>query len=186
MALSIVLRLKNIVRFGLCLMILTAGQTATAGSLVTLANKDEFSAQQHWSPFACLSTVIYFEARSESTKGQTAVGHVVLNRVDGKGHPNTVCGVVYENSHKKNRCQFSFACDGKKEVIKERAAFLKAQRIARTLLSCNSSCRKTRNKPGSIASSTHFHTSDVSPSWSRKFLITGSIGRHIFYSASRS
>ena len=167
-------------------MFLAAGQTASASSLITLASKDEFSAQQHWSPFTCLSRVIYFEARSETIKGQTAVGQVVLNRVDGKAHPNTVCGVVYENSHKKNRCQFSFACDGKKEVIKERAAFLLAQHVARTLLTCDVDCRKTRKTPGSITSSTHYHTTDVSPSWSRKFLITGSIGRHIFYSADRS
>ena len=63
----------------------------------------------------CLANAIYFEARGETLRGQAAVAQVVLNRVRNPAYPETICGVVYQNQNLKNRCQFSFACDGKKD-----------------------------------------------------------------------
>ena len=40
--------------------------------------------------------------------GQIAVAQVILNRVTSRKYPNTICGVVYQNAHMANRCQFSF------------------------------------------------------------------------------
>ena len=60
----------------------------------------------------CLATALYFEARSEPIKGQLAVAQVIMNRVRSSYFTDTVCGVVYEGAHKRNSCQFSFACDG--------------------------------------------------------------------------
>ena len=62
----------------------------------------------------CLAEAIYFEARGEVEEGQVAVAQVVLNRVKNPSYPDSICGVVYQNKHKRNRCQFSYACDGKK------------------------------------------------------------------------
>ena len=45
----------------------------------------------------CLSTVVYHEARGEDVIGQMAVAHVVLNRVNSKRYPDSVCGVVYQS-----------------------------------------------------------------------------------------
>src|SRR5690606_4966325 len=78
----------------------------------------------------CLATAIYFEARGESLKGQAAVAQVVLNRVRNPAYPSTVCGVVYQNQHLRNRCQFSFACDGRKDRITSPAHYKVAQEIA--------------------------------------------------------
>ena len=75
----------------------------------------------------CLATGIYFESRGESTKGQAAVAQVILNRVKNPSYPNTVCGVVYQNDHWRNRCQFSFDCDGIKDRITEPYHWRKAQ-----------------------------------------------------------
>ena len=67
----------------------------------------------------CMAKNIYFEAAIESTAGQLAVAQVTLNRVKSKHYPNTVCEVVYEGPHhasghpKRDRCQFSWYCDGK-------------------------------------------------------------------------
>ena len=44
----------------------------------------------------CLAKNIYFEAKSESFVGQSAVALVVLNRVKDKRYPDSVCAVVYE------------------------------------------------------------------------------------------
>ena len=69
--------------------------------------KSAFSAAQQ----RCLAEGIYFEARGEPVSGQAAVSQVILNRVRNPHYPNTICGVVYQNKHWRNRCQFSFACD---------------------------------------------------------------------------
>ena len=42
----------------------------------------------------CLAEAIYFEARGEPIEGQVAVAEVVLNRVDDRRYPKTVCGVT--------------------------------------------------------------------------------------------
>src|SRR5262249_59218925 len=48
----------------------------------------------------CLTDAIYFEARGEPVRGQIAVAQVVMNRVFSGYYPNTVCGAVYQNSHR--------------------------------------------------------------------------------------
>ena len=42
----------------------------------------------------CLATAIYHEANAESVKGQIAVANVIMNRVESKDFPNSVCGVI--------------------------------------------------------------------------------------------
>ncbi len=42
----------------------------------------------------CLARVMYFESIRSSDEGMLAVGTVVMNRVQSKKYPNTVCGVV--------------------------------------------------------------------------------------------
>jgi N-acetylmuramoyl-L-alanine amidase len=54
----------------------------------------------------CLAQALYHEARGETELGRIAVAQVILNRVRAKVYPDTICGVVYENRHMKNRCQF--------------------------------------------------------------------------------
>ena len=49
----------------------------------------------------CLAEAIYFEARGEAVRGQMAVAQVVLNRAFSGKYPNTVCGVVYQNAHRR-------------------------------------------------------------------------------------
>ena len=75
----------------------------------------------------CLAQNIYFEARDQPTVGQMAVAYVVLNRVHHPAWPDTVCDVIREGptySWKqdypiRNRCQFSWYCDGKPDVPKD-------------------------------------------------------------------
>lgn len=47
----------------------------------------------------CMARAVYHEARGEPNAGQSAVAHVILNRVadqkNGHYHPDTICGVVY-------------------------------------------------------------------------------------------
>ena len=84
--------------------------------------------------WTCLTEAIYFEARSETLRGQVAVAEVILNRVDSRKYPNTVCKVVNQGASKKNACQFSYNCDGKTEKMTERGARERAGKIARALM----------------------------------------------------
>lgn len=125
----------------------------------------------------CLAEGIYFEARGESIRGKLAVGRVILNRVDSKAYPNSVCKVVYQNQHKRNRCQFSFACDGKPDRINERAEWGAILMHAAWLLANGIEDRA----PAQVRYATHYHADYVRPYWSKKLWLTGRIGRHLFY-----
>lgn len=122
----------------------------------------------------CLATAIYFEARGESLRGQAAVAQVVLNRVRNPTYPNTICGVVYQNDHWKNRCQFSFACDGRKDVIASRKHYEIAEDIAMAVTAGKIFLPE-------VASSTHYYAQYVSPRWARSMQKMKKIGLHIFY-----
>ena len=70
----------------------------------------------------CLALSVYWEGKSETRKGQLAVAHTVLNRVGHPSFPDTICGVVSQQSDTGRRsCQFSWWCDGKRNLneIKE-------------------------------------------------------------------
>jgi spore germination cell wall hydrolase CwlJ-like protein len=122
----------------------------------------------------CLAEAIYFEARGESEDGQVAVAQVVLNRVKNPAYPDSICGVVYQNKHKRNRCQFSFACDGIKDRISSPAAWKTAQRLAKDV---------TDGKRFSkmVDASTHYHATYVNPRWAKAMAKRGQVGLHIFY-----
>ena len=119
----------------------------------------------------CLTKALYFEARGETLKGQFAVAEVILNRADNPDYPSTVCGVVNQGSNKG--CQFSFICDGYKDVMREKSAIDRAARIARVMLD---------GAPrGLTEGATHFHTKGVRPGWAHRFPRTAAIGAHLFY-----
>jgi hypothetical protein len=128
--------------------------------------------------YNCLATAIYFEARGEAYRGQIAVAQVVLNRVAHKLYPNTICGVVYQNQHKRNACQFSFACDGIPERVTEHKAWDTATEVARGVLS------GTLYLP-EVAYATHYHASYVYPHWAPRMKKETKIGLHIFYRFKR-
>lgn len=125
----------------------------------------------------CLARAIYFEARGEPVRGKLAVGRVVLNRVASKNFPHSVCRVVYQNDHRRNRCQFSFACDGKPDLITDRAAWDGALVYAEWLLTHDASERHESE----LWTSTHYHADYVTPDWAKHLTLTGRVGRHLFY-----
>ncbi|MBN9021936.1 MAG: cell wall hydrolase, partial [Rhizobiales bacterium] len=128
----------------------------------------------------CLATAIYFEARGEPEDGQLAVAQVVLNRVKNPVYPSTICGVVFQNKSKRNRCQFSFACDGRPERITDKASWTKAQELARRSVE-----EQRTTFIEEVGSATHYHATYVRPRWAGRMTETDKIGRHIFYNTRR-
>lgn len=122
----------------------------------------------------CLAEAIYFEARGEPKEGQYAVAQVVMNRVRSGFYPDNVCGVVYQNVHRRNACQFSFACDRIPDKVTNRHAWNLAVGIARDV---------TRGGAWlpAVGDSTHYHATYVRPNWIRDMTREDKIGRHIFY-----
>lgn len=124
---------------------------------------------------ACLATAIYHEARGESLRGQFAVAEVILNRVDSRKFPNSVCAVVYQGVREGRfgGCQFSFACDGNSEAMPNRSAASRAKRIAQVMVD--------GGHRGLTQGALYFHTTAVNPAWANRFTQTTHIGAHLFY-----
>lgn len=121
----------------------------------------------------CLSEALYFEARGETVKGQFAVAEVIRNRVASSRFPASYCGVINQGTGRKYQCQFTYTCDGYKEVIAEPKAFERVSKVARAMLDGGA---------GNLTDgATHYHTKYVRPKWSRVYTKTASIGVHIFY-----
>lgn len=119
----------------------------------------------------CLTKALYFESRGESLKGQFAVAEVILNRVDSPRYPSTVCDVVEQGG--RGGCQFSYHCDGARDVMRDPEAVDTAGRIARLMLD---------GAPRQLTfGATHFHTRSVNPRWSSVYEQTAAIGAHLFY-----
>ena len=95
----------------------------------------------------CLAKNMYFEARNQGLAGQLAVSLVVMNRVKDERFPNTICGVIEQRLISKwwlkekgkivpirNRCQFSWFCDGKSDDPKEPTTYARLLDISKDLV----------------------------------------------------
>jgi spore germination cell wall hydrolase CwlJ-like protein len=121
----------------------------------------------------CLAVAAWYEIGND-VDGQRAVMQVVLNRVAHSGFPKSVCGVVFEGSHRTTGCQFTFTCDG--SMARRRpspAALARARSVAEIALSGSTYAP--------VAQATHYHADYVLPWWSSKLVRLGKVGPHIFY-----
>jgi len=142
----------------------------------------------------CMAQNILFESSTEPMAGKIAVGLVVLNRVNDNRYPNTICEVIkqgpeYESWKTrqdetlddedrvyypvKNRCQFSWYCDGQPDDIVASENWYKAQIVALQLLE--------GKFKGMIEGATHYHASWVNPTWRHELTYIGQVGDHLFY-----
>lgn len=127
----------------------------------------------------CLTQAIYHEARGEPESGQWAVANVIINRAFSSKYPSTLCGVVYQNAGAgHHNCQFSFACDGKSDNGTERAAWLKANRIALAAFREFQRGQRPDVLPKSVL---FYHAKTVNPGWANVYRRVASIGDHVFY-----
>lgn len=121
----------------------------------------------------CLALNIYHEARSEPLSGQIAVAQVTLNRVASKAFPPSVCEVVKQGGQQRNRCQFSWWCDGKSDQPTEPRAWRRSLELGRQVLA--------NQTPDPTDGALFYHADYVEPRWSSAFQQTAQIGRHLFY-----
>ena len=128
----------------------------------------------------CLALNIYFESRNQPIEGQVAVSQVVLERVKSKKYPNTVCEVVFQgptyswsvNYPIRDRCQFSWYCDGLSDKPKDQIAWLNSLEVAEKVY---------YGLTDTVKGATHYHSVKVDPWWAKYKVKVKQIGDHIFY-----
>ena len=141
----------------------------------------EIADLQYQEQLQCMALNIYHEARSDSALGQEAVGMVTMNRVYSDKYPDTICDVVYQahvNSKGnpiRNKCQFSWYCDGKNDTPHDTVKFLEAKAHAEWVMSNYGTERDITG--GALM----YHASYVNPYWSKAYTKTSRIESHIFY-----
>ncbi len=130
--------------------------------------------------FDCLVEALYHEARSEDMIPMLAVANVILNRVKHKKFPNTICKVVHQGKYWKgnpvrDRCHFSYWCDGRPEKFTDITGLIKSINVAEMSLK-GIQVRQT-------SQATHYHAYYVTPKWASNsaFKVLGQLGTHIFY-----
>ena len=126
----------------------------------------------------CLTEAIYFEARSESFVGQLAVANVILERVRHPKFPDTICKVVHDGRYYqgvpvRNKCAFSYWCDGKPEIMKDKEAVKTANSIA--ILALDGVLVEE------VQGATYYHATYTHPKWAYEFQMIARIGKHLFY-----
>jgi spore germination cell wall hydrolase CwlJ-like protein len=157
---------------------------ATQISATTVTGETFFNAEQRPQLY-CLAQNIYYETRGSSRADQAAVADVVLNRVADHRYPNTICGVVRQGkkhadgSMVRNKCQFSWYCDGKSDWPTNQDAWNNAKSLAFNITVFG-------DFSGITEGATHYHADYVNPRWARHFTLTGTIGRHKFYRWERN
>ena len=144
--------------------------------LISIAFSSQANAKQ--SDIECLTEAIYFEARGEPFIGQLAVANVIMGRVRDHRFPPTVCEVVHagrywEGTPIRNRCAFSYWCDGKPEIMKDKQALKTAGDVARMAVD--------GVLYEEIQGATFYHASYVSPYWIKNLEFVTRIGKHLFY-----
>ena len=156
----------------------TAGRGDVAATITSWTHKIKTFLDTRTIQENCLATAVYFEARSESMVGQLAVAMVILNRVKASSSHSSLCGVVYRGASHLNACQFSFACDGKPDIVDDARAWRAAHDVTVLALANDRNDRPLQI----LATATNYHADYVDPYWSKSLNRLTKIGRHIFYS----
>jgi len=144
------------------------------------ASAQNFELEKLFPQVECMALNIYYESRGSNLADKAAVADVVLNRVNDTRYPDTVCGVVKQGLQDangnmlRNKCQFSWYCDGKHDRPQDEDRWVEAQSIAWNMVEEN----KYR---GITEGSTHYHATYVNPRWAKTLQLVGRIGAHIFY-----
>jgi len=130
--------------------------------------------------FNCLVEALYHEARSESFIGMLSVANVILTRKESSNFPSTICKVVHQGKYWKgnpikDKCHFSYWCDGRPERFTDIAGLIKSINVAEMSLK-GIQIKQT-------VGATHYHASYVTPGWASdpNFKSLGQVGTHVFY-----
>ena len=173
---------------------------------LALSYEVESGISQNLDEVYCMSQNIYFEARHESMIGKIAVAHVVMNRIEDKGFPNTVCKVVKQGPireswktrkdptlpkeeriywPRRDRCQFSWYCDGHKDMlwVTYKDGTIIAQNMTAWRDSIHTALFVINDKwsmDPTDGATFYYNPNIANPSWAGRYTETAIIGNHRF------
>ena len=157
--------------------------TVIAVSLLFLLMLSSNRSEAFQNDVQCLAMNIYFEAGNQSDAGKLAVAYVTINRTKLNQWPSTICEVVHQAemyvswkgvvTPVRNKCQFSWYCDGKPDVPEDSSTWKESVRIAEMALFVS--------RFDITSGSTHYHTTSILPYWAHHLKKTVTIDDHIFY-----
>ena len=137
----------------------------------------------------CLAKNMYFEARSEGIAGVVATTQVVYNRVNSEEYPNTICEVIEQAKISqwwlkekgiikpiKNKCQFSWFCDGYSDEPKDDKTYSELFELAEQFVN-----GEHEGMIDITGGALWYHADYVHPRWANHLEVTTKVGRHIFY-----
>ena len=165
-------------------VIATGFLVGSAGSSKSATKDSDISADRS---IKCLAMNMYHEARNQGTAGALAVTGVVLNRVNDNRYPDTICEVVEQGPTRaswqdsnirypiKNRCQFSWYCDGKSDKPLNQKKYNYFLKMSQEILENQISFVDITD------GATHYHADYVMPAWAKTKTKTVEIQDHIFY-----
>ncbi len=113
----------------------------------------------------CMAIAVFYESKGEPLAGQMAVAHVILNRVESRRFPNSVCGVVTQRS------QFSFVRGGRLPSARAGRQWETAKAVTHAAMA------DAWDSP--VGEALFFHATRVSPRWNKTKVAT--LGNHVFY-----
>ena len=158
--------MKKDIRYNLAMLFVLFALIFTTCTTAEAFDQDE---EAH-----CLAKNIYFEAGNQPLAGRIAVGQVTINRRDHGMFPHTICEVVYQGGETRNRCQFSWYCDGKHDTPTDSETWLDSIVLAFRLLNFDD----MDITEGSL----WYHANYIEdPYWAKELTPTVVINNHIFY-----
>lgn len=146
--------------------------------IVPLNEKAEVRMTQQ--EIACMTQVMYREARGEGSIGMIAVGYAVLNRMATQGYADTVCGVVYQRGKDRSgitRCQFQWACTDLRHTAMLRSSEQHARELAIAVM--------RREVPNPIDDSIFFHEKSLKPPHVRGLPLRAIVANHAYFAGRR-
>ena len=97
-----------------------------------------------------------------------------MNRVRSSLYPDTICGVIFQGQLRRTGCQFSFTCDGRADIPRDKEKWRQSNELAKRVTDGESWLKD-------IGHATHYHANYVKPRWRREMNRIKQVGRHIFY-----
>ena len=119
-----------------------------------------------------LACAMYAESRGEGKKGMTAVGNVVLNRLDNNNFPDSVKGVLFQKG------QFSY--DHSFHVT-EKDSWQHAKNIAQGLLYLHANFPEARNAIDITSGALYFKKSTIRTHWEKDMVLVYRYKQHQFF-----
>ncbi len=201
--------MNGFIMFSMFIVMMATASADTTGqhpNFKIVTEEDWIYQAGDWEPITqsditCLVQNAYHEARGDGYAGMYAVTMVVMNRVADRRYPDTICGVVYQGPTReswktrenpdladwervyhpvRNRCQFSWYCDGKSDTMHDEDAFFLAQQISHLVIKAYMGEYPLADI---TEGSTHYHADYVNPRWasSRGMTKIARVGVHYFY-----